>query len=568
MIVPTPPSEFNPSIPTSSSQFVSRRSVREYIPDGPSVYEQQSSDKIIFTLNSADSFWDATNSYIRFKLGITTGTGTNFTAQDQVARYLASGGAHALFKNLTISLSNGTSIEQIERYSDLYHIIKSWTMSRDHVTQVEHTAADSVFNAYRDRISPLGNQWTVVDNQNGVLALTTLTGVLTGFTGIGAADIQVGDELCVVLSATNATNRTPTIVYCRVRSIETDNNLTVEGHGSAIDIAAAGNTGIQIVYKWNRPTSARARGASQVVASATTAPGNDIIIKMKPLSNFLMNSKYVPLCFLKNLRIELTLNRAAHCLVVSKQNVNGTIIAPQHRVVLGDVRYVCNLVTPSEPLMNEFIKMYNGDGILYNYISYQYNLKVIEGSVSESVVIPSSCRSCLTVISAQYMDYSESVSGDAWSTDTIATTIKGNVIEWYYQLGSELYPMNKALAYGQFNGDTFNHCQQAFASHASKYECNSIIPEEYYPINTVLRQDVAAGANLTNESLRFIMAARLDRTGPYSGVDIMSSNDLQLNILRSAPVSGGGVQIRPYLRSYLVHNRSLSISKNGSVVFS
>ena len=95
-----------------------------------------------------------------------------------------------------------------------------------------------------------------------------------------------------------------------------------------------------------------------------------------------MNFKYVLFCFLKNLRVELTLNRAAHCLVTEKKNVNGTIIVPTYRVVLGDVRYVCSLVTPSEPLMNEFIKMYNGEGITYNYISYQYNLRFIEGSVN------------------------------------------------------------------------------------------------------------------------------------------------------------------------------------------
>ena len=567
MIIPQTPSEFNPSVPMSSSQFVSRRSMREYIPDGPSIYEQQSSDKIVFTLNSADSFWDATNSYIRFKLGLTAGTGTNFVAQEQTARFLASGGAHSLFKNLTISLSNGTQIENIERYSDLYHILKSYTVSKDHVVQVEHTAGDGVYSSYRDQNAPYGNQWTVVDNQNGALALTTATGVLTGFADIAGSDIQVGDELCVVVSNTNATARGPTIIYCRVRSIETNANLTVEGHGSAVDLGAANNTGIQIVYKWNRPTNSKSRAASQAVASATTLPGTDVILKMKPLSNFLMNSKYVPLCFLKNLRVELTLNRAAHCVVTEKKNRNGSIIAPVYRVVLGDVRYVCSLVTPSEPLMNEFIKMYNGDGIIYNYISYQYNLKVIEGSVSETVVIPASCRSALTVIAAQYMDYAESVSGDAWSTDTIGTTIKGNIIEWQFQVGAELYPFNKALAYGYGNGDTFNHCQQAFASHSAKYECNSIVPEEYYAINSVLRQDTGANANLTNESTKFIMASKLDRCGNYSGLDL-SSSDLQLNILRSGPVTSGGTSMRPYLRTWLVHNRSMVISKNGSICYS
>lgn len=565
-IVPIPPNEFSPSIATSSSEFVSARRVREYIPDGPSIYEQSSADKIVFTLNSADSFLDGVNSFLRFKLGITPGTGTNFTAQEQTARFLASGGGHALFKNLTISLSNGTQIENIERYSDLYHIIKSWTMSKDHLVHNEHTSGDGYWTSYRDRESPYGNQWSVVDNQNGALALDAATGAVTGFANITASGIQVGDELCIVLSTTNATNRTPTILYCRVVSISTVNNLIVEGYGidlvGPINIAAAGNTGIQIVYRWNRAVSARARSASQVVVNNTTLPGTEVQLKVKLLSNFLQNNKYVPLCFLKNLRIELTLNRPSHCLVTQKLNANGAQIAPLYQAVLGDVRYVASLVTPSEPLLNEYIKMFNNDGIVMNYISYQYNLKVIEGAVQESVIIPASCRSALAVISAQYMPYSEGSDGDTWSQDTIATTIKGNVTEFQYQVGSEFFPFGRQVqCQGVFNGDAFNHTLMAFASHSAKLETCSIVPQEWYAINTVLRQ-VAAAANLTDESVRFIMASRLDRTGSFSGLDL-SSSDLQLNITRS-----GALAFRPFLRSYVVHNRSIKISKLGSIVYS
>lgn len=83
--------------------------------------------------------------------------------------------------------------------------------------------------------------------------------------------------------------------------------MTADGHGSAIDIPAADNTGIKSVHSWNRLTYARAREAPQeTVASAAAAPSSDVMITMKPLWNFSMNSKYVALCYLKNLRIGLT----------------------------------------------------------------------------------------------------------------------------------------------------------------------------------------------------------------------------------------------------------------------
>lgn len=92
------------------------------------------------------------------------------------------------------------------------------------------------------------------------------------------------------------------ILYVEYEEIESNAILTVEYHGSAVDIGASNYTGIKFMYKWNhRSNSTRARASSQVVASATTATGSDIIRKMKPLSKFLMNYQYVSVCFLNNL---------------------------------------------------------------------------------------------------------------------------------------------------------------------------------------------------------------------------------------------------------------------------
>lgn len=100
----------------------------------------------------------------------------------------------------------------------------------------------------------------------------------------------------------------------------------------------------------------------------------------------------------------------------------------------GRCRYVCSLLNLLKPLMSGFSKLYNRDGIIYNYISCQYSLKVIEDSVTESVVILSSCRYCLTVISSQNMDYAESVSEDSWITDTIAINIKEMLLNGTFNL--------------------------------------------------------------------------------------------------------------------------------------
>jgi hypothetical protein len=178
----------------------------------------------------------------------------------------------------------------------------------------------------------------------------------------------------------------------------------------------------------------------------------------------------------------------------------------------------------------------------------------------------------LGVIAVQKLAEAEAQTGNSWVTDTHGINVKALLQEYQFQVGSEYFPFSKPVQCGTgaqalTNGNAYQHVLQTLDSHGAKYECSSIVPNEFYAVNSVVRPvNVGGGAaGLTNESLRFVLAARLDRDSNYSGVDT-SNNDIQLNLVRTgvpgAPYTGY------YLHSWIVHNRLMRISKASSIVFS
>jgi hypothetical protein len=206
---------------------------------------------------------------------------------------------------------------------------------------------------------------------------------------------------------------------------------------------------------------------------------------------------------------------------------------------------------------------------MLHWIDYQSNRVNAQPATTDSVRIPSNCHSALAILVAQKLVESQSVvSGDSWINDTNGNNVKQSLSQYQFQVGSEYFPFARPVFCGDnavtdndyiTNGNAWNYVLQALDSHGAKYECSSIVPNEYYAVNTIVRP---TAGNLTNESLRFVLAARLDRDGNYSGIDT-SNNDIQLNVTRLANASAG-----TYYHCFIIHNRLMRISKASSIVFS
>jgi len=569
-IAPVIPSEFTPAMPSTSSDFVVSRRMREYIADGQTEYTFNGTNIIKFTLNSADAFLDGRNSWLQFKLfGTFTADGNlaNVDAE-KLSRFLESGGAHSLFRRLRISLSNGTIISDYD-YSQIYSIVRQHTMSSSHLEFQEGASSfdgmsSDIYDYDKLSSGKVYDYSLITHAQARAAAYDFGTRTLT-FGGAVAGGIKVGDEISI-FTKVNAPNGSSAVITGKVIS-NTGTVIVLDASalncGEDIDLVNANDINAVAVVR-RGDLSHRFRGAQG------TSAANHVLCKVKLFNDFFNNVKYLPLPFLRNLTIELTLARDAHCVVFAKQSDPGAV---DFRWTVKDPVIVANLVTPSEQLMNAYVDQYNSEqGIMLHWVDYMSNKRSLELAANQSIVIPSNCHSALGVIAVQKLSEAESVTGNSWVNDTTGINVKALLTEYQFQCGSEYFPFARPVQCGTgtqalTNGNAWNYVLQTLDSHGAKYECSSIIPTEYYAVNSVVRPvNVGGGAaGLTNESLRFVLAARLDRDGNYTGIDT-SNNDLQLNLTRSGAPPGAYTGY--YLHSYLIHNRLMRISKASSIVFS
>ena len=552
------PSEFMPTAPVSSSNFVVSRRMREYTTDAQTSFSFNGTDTIRFIINSPDSFLDGRNSWLQFKLygAFTADGGLANNDMEKLTRYLSTGGGHSLFRRLRISLSNGTIISDHD-YSSLYSIIRQYTMSQNHLEYNESMQSfDGMYSGiYTRDLSGYVFDNSITSAQANAAAWDWGLGRLR-FTDAqnGSVFIKPGDEVIIVPdggAGAGGANIIRGICTANSNTGANQNDVILgELRGQDIDLAANDISAVYIVKKGN--LSSRYRGAQGVADDATA-----VLVKIKLLSDFLNNVKYIPLPFLRNLQIELTLNRDAHTVVFSKPAA-GT---PDFRWTIKDPVFVANLVTPSEKLMSLFVEEYNTEtGIMLQWVDYQSNSKTLQNTAAESLVIPSNCHSALGILAVQKLPESEAVNADSWVVDTQGVMTKNLVTSYQFQIGSEYYPFGAPVkCNGVHNGNAFSYVLQSLDSHGAKYESTSIIPQEFYPVNTIVRP---TAGNVANESLRFVMAQRFDRDGNYSGVDC-TNNDIQLNIVRSGAGTAG-----TFLQSWVLHNRLARISRSSTIIYS
>lgn len=567
----TIPSQFEPSIPVSTSDFVVSRRMREYVSEGQTEYSFNGTNVIKFTLNSADSFLDGRNSWIQFKLFGTIANPGSFNAVDaeQLARFLETGGGHSLFKRLRISLSNGTIISDYD-YSQLYAIVRQHTMSAQHLQFQEGPSSfDGIASdlyEYETNSSGRYFDYSVITYAQARAASYDFGARTLTFGAAVAGGIKVGDEIAISAKV-NAPNGSSALIIGKVLS-NTGTIIVLDSTalncGEDVDLTAA--TDINAVAVIRRgDASHRFRGAQG------TSAANHVLVKIKLFSDFFNNIKYLPLPFLRNLTIELTLNRDAHCVVFAKNSADPNAVGANFdfRWTIKDPVVVANLVTPSEELMNSYVDEYNSEqGIILHWIDYMSNKRTLELAASQSFTIPSNCHSALGIIAVQKLAESEAQNGNSWLVDTNGTHVKANLQEYQFQIGSEYFPFARPVQCGTgtqslTNGNAWNYVLQTLDSHGAKYECSSIVPAEYYALNSIARPAGAVG--LTNESSKFVLGARFDRDGNYTGIDT-GNNDIQLNLTRSS--APGAPYTGYYLHSFVIHNRLMRISKASTVVFS
>lgn len=537
--VPSLPASMQPSIPFSSSDFLAARREKIFLPDSQTVYSFDGNDRLTFTMNSTNEMIDGQNSWIEFDLNVAA-TGDNLNAVQLGQRIIDVGGAHALFRRLQISLSNGTMIEDITGYNKLYSLIRHNTMSENHVRYVEALLTGDGMVGERFEVSPFDESgWRDLtftaaanyDHTGGAFEQLLILAA-DGTAANARTELVVGDIIRIETAVLNYT--------ARVLTVESNFQVTLEGLPAA-DIGAAAILSLKVARR-SGVVSSRFRAASTA----------GIKLKMKPFSNFFNSSKMVPLLFLKNLQFTFELERGALAFkLLGAPGANAGIT-----YTISNPRFVCSMVTPSEQYLQSALEAYNSaDGLYYPFLSFQHNLKFVSAGASGSITIPTNCRSAKAFVAAQYLPLSEAVEAASYVNDTASLTVKNLLTSVQVKIGSENYPYGRALDCDDIgNGEALCHLQKALDLHGNISQDNSLIYSDYVAANTV--------NGVANESKRFAIGIPFarDMGSSATGVDCIQ-NDLQFEYLRSA----AGVDC--YLRSWVIYDSALLISRASTIVF-
>lgn len=549
--IPVTPAAMQPSAPFSTSDFIAARREKIFIPDAQTDFSFETNDRLTFTLNSTNEMIDGQNSWIEFDLTV-VGAGDDLTANQRTQRIIDAGGAHALFRRLQVTLSNGTQIEDIIGYNKLYSIIRHNTISENHVRYVEAPlSGDGMVDSKYEATAR--QDFTVDEVVLGNIAAATYTaatGVVAalGATGEVLTQLKVGDTVTFVLDGAVVARR----VSGTVVELISNQSFRISGLGfyqrtvapaDVVNLQAGQITGMTVAR--SGLLSARYRAGST----------NAIKLKMKPFSNFFTNSKFVPLMFLKNLQITLELERGPLVFkFLAAPGANASIT-----YTIKNPRLICSLITPSEPYLQSVLDAYNTpEGLYYPFLSFQGSSRSITNADVQTITIPANCRSAKAFIAAQFFGLSEGIEAASYVNDCISTTPKNRVSSFQVRVGSESFPFGRPVDTDDiFNGEALSHLQKALDLHGNISHHNSMIPSDYWAVNSV------NGAN--NESKRFVMGVPLSRdiSSSATGVD-MINNDIQLDLTRNVT---NDAAVNCYLRSWIIYDSALQISRMGTTVF-
>jgi hypothetical protein len=528
------PTELEIQQQESASDMIVSRRLHEFLPESLSSYSFASNRYMRFLLNSADSFIDGPQSYLRGKL---TTTLTNATATLQVRlreqAFFDVGGIHSAIRALRIRLNSGVVLDEINHYNKFYAQMRRYMMSKDHLDAFESCGSLDSVEEYKVQESAL-RPLTYTD-----LVFTAATGVLTLTGGNAVNEISVGDVIVLQAAIVGASDRIDS--HHVVLSVASATSIVLTS-GGALNTAGA-NHNAYLIKNSDAPRN-----------SAATTQSTEIVFNMRALSGLLQLEKYLPLMFMKNLEIEFELEDPNLCMV---SGCSGAAMVQSYTIA--DPRYVASLVQPSEALRKHFLDMYNGPGIPLHFIGFQHNQKSLSAASVQNVNIPCRVRSARSIITARYYPNSDEVNATYTPNyKSISNAVKCGTTYYEFRIGSQRYPeYGRSNVAGLTSGENMALSRQALGIHDGIEAGASLSRDDYFARQNIGDVD-SAGVDVTGDSRAFLVAVRCDKYSDYSGIDIQN-NDLNLEFDCNNATA-------LYLHSWIAHDKLLKVSSDGTVV--
>lgn len=576
-ILPMVPMGAIPSPVKSASKHIIRRRLAEQQPQSQTSYSYATNSQLVFDINSPSDFIDFANSYLRFNLNCTLLNGS----VNEPSKYLSEGGAHCLFRTLTIETASGTLLQRIDRYNKLYALLSQAGHSQSFVNTVLHRAGDSVDIARHNFPEGQPTHRPVTCTLASVVAAGGVGGAMTLVGGLATSELEVGDFLIIDLASSSHT--------ARVDSVVTDTSITITG-------APALTAGQVIRLSVLRETVTRGIDpARKLIANVA-----DSVVCIQPFAPLLQISEWFPLFLVRGgLRVTLTLERPEFCLAAASEPLlSGAVPGfSGANCVISNPVWVCDFLTPDQSLTQSYVDMFKGSGIAYTFMGYKNFMDIMVSGGSGTYVsnINSNVRSASHILSRLQNIRAETVTSgiansgkSTFTCDSNAQGLKMSLNQYQYQSGSERFPQAKpiSLQSGVSNAEAMIELERIFGHTGSMLFDKRFYPHEWMDVKQYIKE-YESGEVV--DASRFIIGADLNRdSSPFSGLDCsLAPIRAELTFAQntatatnfangqyslynkdgSTATSGSGVSDR-YIHHFLAHSTALLLSSEGIVSFS
>ena len=187
-------------------------------------------------------------------------------------------------------------------------------------------------------------------------------------------------------------------------------------------------------------------------ARVAFAQNTDITLTFQPFVP-LLQIQSLPLMLIRGgLRIRFQLERPEFVFSQTAA-ISGTGLSAEYTI--SKPVYMCSFVQPDESLASQFLEMYNGQGLIYNYLSFKHFLDLIPAAstgISTTNMYPG-VRSAKAVIARIQNHRAETASNigttdielNTLTADSIAQGIGAGLVQLHYSSGSERFPTSRPM---------------------------------------------------------------------------------------------------------------------------
>jgi hypothetical protein len=565
---------------TSTSQHILRKRQVEILPNEQTNFAYSTNDSIIFNISSSTEVLDGLDSFIKFGL----------ESKGATTQALEVGGAHALFREMTLRTQNGTIIQRYANYNRLYALMSMATHSPQHVELVEFLSGDSVGDgfgvvpAYNDVILTSGLTPVAFSKDDATFdhAGSSLGGPRRFGLGDGsvAGDVAIGDVIQIVGTARYDEDGDAKVDDVHGTWFATVTNVTGADNNVIITIGATGVNNnmppggiaagsLEFLYKVSAsalPSTYQSQRAS--IAQETPA----VTLCFKPMLSFLQQKTWIPLPFIKQgLQLEMKLERPEYVFNsrLTPERHNALNISATVGYTISKPRFVGMMITPNETLMREYLSQFNGAGLNMSFLSYNHNSRPVGPasglqSINNTIGVRSA-RHAFAVLQSPKISQSTGISAQV--NYSLSTFFRCGLKSYQFKSGSEQFP-DRPVECDKYSNEAFAQLMLTTGQHGGTIWSVRFTPNEWRSENVVTlgsNANAAVSANLVNQSTKFIMSVRLDRNDDaYTGLDLsLNPLDIELNFETAEVAEFGENRI---LHLFVGYDTFVSISSNGLIV--